>query len=440
MRKVLTIALREYNAAVRTRAFIISLVLMPLLMGGSALVQWLARDVKDPKPKVLAVVDRTGGSLADLLERKIEDLNEHQGTKYVVEREEPSAEEERGRQRFELSERVRQGEVFAIVEIGREVLASSGAGEDPEEDEGQPRDEGAVRFQSNRLTTDALEGVLAKAVQQAVRQERARRARVAAATLAQIDEPVPVVSKGLTRQSDPGTYEDVSPASRIASFAVPLALMMLMFMVMMMGATPLMQGVVEEKMQRISEVLLGSVRPFTLMMGKLLGMTAVSLTISAVYLGGGLWAAYRFGFGEYIPLRLLAWFFVFQVLAALMYGSLFSAVGAACSDMKETQSLLWPVMLLAVFPMFLLGSVLQEPNSSLAVGASFFPFSTPTIMMMRLAIPPGVPWWQPALGAVLVLGTTLACVWVAGRVFRVGLLMQGKGAQLGDLVRWVLRG
>ncbi|HZY88882.1 MAG TPA: ABC transporter permease, partial [Gemmataceae bacterium] len=200
------------------------------------------------------------------------------------------------------------------------------------------------------------------------------------------------------------------------------------------------QGVVEEKMQRIAEVLLGSVRPFQLMLGKLLGMTGVSLTMAAVYLGGALWAAHRYGFAEYVPAELLVWFFVFQTLASLMYGSLFIAIGAACTDMRETQNFLWPVMLLATMPMFVIVNVLQEPSSAVSTGLSFFPFATPSLMIARQAVPPGVPWWQPALGAAGVLLTTLLCVWAAGRVFRVGLLMQGKGARLGEVARWVFRG
>jgi ABC-type Na+ efflux pump permease subunit len=183
--------------------------------------------------------------------------------------------------------------------------------------------------------------------------------------------------------------------------------------------------------------LLGSVRPFDLMLGKLLGMTAVSLTITAVYLVGAYWAARHYGFAEYIPTALLAWFLAYQLLAALMFGSLFIAVGAACTDMKETQNLMWPVMLLAIMPMFFLGSILQEPNSMVATGLSFFPFATPMLMIMRQSVLPGVPSWQPVVGIVLVLATTLFCVWAAGRIFRVGILMQGKGAQLGDLLRWV---
>ena len=99
-----------------------------------------------------------------------------------------------------------------------------------------------------------------------------------------------------------------------------------------------------------------------------------------------------------------------------------------------------PVMLLVCLPLFFLGNIMREPNSAIARGLSFFPFSTPMLMIARIASPPGLPWWEPTLGVLLVLATTVLCVWAAGRIFRVGILMQGKGARLGDLARWVLQG
>src|SRR5262249_10800663 len=157
-----------------------------------------------------------------------------------------------------------------------------------------------------------------------------------------------------------GKAGEKSESNRVAAVLAPGLIMVLMFMLVLMSATPLMQGVVEEKMQRIAEVLLGSVQPFQLMLGKLIGMAAVSLTIAAVYIGGAYWAAHHYGLAEHAPLSLVLWFILFQTLAALMYGSLFIAVGAACTDMRETQNLLWPVMLLASLPMFILGNVLRE--------------------------------------------------------------------------------
>jgi ABC-2 type transport system permease protein len=201
-----------------------------------------------------------------------------------------------------------------------------------------------------------------------------------------------------------------------------------------------MQCVVEEKQQRISEVLLGSVSPFALMFGKLLGVVAVALTVGIVYATVGYTLAHRYGLTDALSPALLAWFFLFLTLAVLIFASLFIGVGAAASDIKETQSLLMPVMLIAALPMILLPAVLRAPNGIVAVVGSFFPFTAPMIMTARVSVPPGVALWQPVLAVVIVLLTVLGCVWAASRIFRVGLLMQGKGVKLADLARWVIRG
>jgi ABC-2 type transport system permease protein len=444
MRKMLVVALREYLAAVRTKTFLITLIIMPVLMGGSIVVQWLLRDLHDTKTKHFAVVDRTPGArLYPAIATAVQAYNER--TKDPVTKQEilphfeveqvpasASTPEAIAEQRLELSERVRKGELYGFLEIGPEVLEPAN---------GQTgKQEHVVRYQSNSPTNLAFPRLIEEPLSQAIQDARMDQTHVQLPRdkVREIMRLSPVEAMGLTRRNpDTGAIEDGSLQSRIAPLMVPLGFVMLMFMVIMMTASPLMQGVVEEKMQRIAEVLLGSVRPFDLMLGKLLGMTAVSLTITAVYLGGAFWAARQYGFAEYIPADLLVWFLIFQALAALMYGSLFIAVGAACTDMKETQNLLWPVMLLAMLPMFLMGSVLQEPNSAVAVSLSFFPFSTPMLMIMRQSVPPGVPSWQPVAGVVLVVLMTLLCVWAAGRIFRVGILMQGKGANLGEMLRWV---
>jgi ABC-2 type transport system permease protein len=452
MRKVLVIAAREYRAAVRTRAFLISLCLMPVLMGGSFLIQMVFKQLDDTTEKRVAVLDRTpGGQVFPFLEKAMERRNQYlifdpdtgKQTQPVfrLERIEPSADDpdKVKEQRFELSRRVQDGEFYGFLDIGPDVYAYS---DTPPAEPNQPiNDRAAVRFQSNHATNRAFYPWADRVVNQAVQQHRFAEANVPQGKVQAIQQTVPLRVKGLSkRNKETGAVEDPSDESQIANLIVPALLIMLMFMLVMTGATPPMQGVVEEKMQRIAEVLLGSVRPFELMLGKLVGMVGVSLTVVAVYLTGSYLAAARSGYTEFIPGWLLAWFVVYQVLAVLMYGSLFIAIGAAVTDMKETQGLLMPVMVVAMLPLFLLLPIIEEPNSLFATLCSFFPPSTPMLMLARQAIPPGPPWWQPPLGIALVLATTLGCVYAAGRIFRVGILMQGKGARMGDLVRWVVRG
>jgi ABC-2 type transport system permease protein len=339
--------------------------------------------------------------------------------------------------RLELAERVRDRHLLGFLEIAPDIYQPKTVAPGEKDDR--------LRFCTSRATIQDFPTLASKVVAEKYEDEHWREARLDPAKVRAGMEGLPRLAPlGLPSRGPNGEFKQGDEQNRAAAFLVPFAVMMLMFMVVMLTATPLMQGVVEEKMQRIAEVLLGSVRPFDLMLGKLLGMTAVSLTITAVYLGGAFWAAdhfkEQFDLGKHLSASLLAWFLAFQVLAALMYGSLFIAVGAACTDMKETQTLMWPVMILVMVPLWVLGAVVDDPNGAVVTGLSLFPFATPLLMVARQAVPPGVPWWQPVVGAAGVLLTTLLCVWAAGRIFRVGILLQGKGARLGDLARWVIRG
>jgi ABC-2 type transport system permease protein len=445
MRKLFVIAAREYRAAVRTKAFLITLVMVPILMGVSIGMQVLVRKLDDTKAKTYAVIDRTpGGKLYDFLQAAVERRNakeiyddketgKQDKPVFTLERVDPSAPDSDAvaAQRLELSERCLKGELDGFLDIGPDVYALDAS--DPERS--------YVRYQSNRLTNLDFQRWAEPVVNAGIRQHRFVTAGIDPVKIQALQTPVPLKVKGMSRR-DPvtGRIVDAREESQVAGLLIPVGLLVLMYMMVLLGSTPAMQGVVEEKMQKIVEVLLGSVTPFQLMVGKLLGIVAVSLTIMAVYMTGIYFVAHRYQVTEFLSPGLLAWFLVFQVLAVLMYGSVFIAIGAAATDMKETQSLLMPVMMVVMLPLFMVAAILQDPNSTFATAASFFPPSTPMLMVARLAVPPGIPWWQPVAGVLGVLVMTLACVYAAGRIFRVGILMQGKGAKFSDLARWVFSG
>jgi ABC-2 type transport system permease protein len=441
---MLVIAVREYFAAVKTKTFIISLIIMPVMMGGSILLQLLFQGMVDTADKRFVLINRgvpdglmkTITTAADQYNQTAifnADKTKQVKPRFEVRIEGAAAPDE---QRYQLSEQAKTGKIIGFLEVAP-AKAESAADKD-----GKPPGHARIglRYQSNRPTYEEFARFVESVVTKAERDRLARESGLTPEKTGAIVEPVKLESKGLTHKDADGKISDATDRSRIAAVLAPIILMMLMFMVVMMTATPLMQSVVEEKMQRIAEVLLGSVRPFELMMGKLLGMMAVSLTIAFVYLGGAYWAAMHFGFAEYVSIDLLLWFVVFQMMADLMFGSLFIAVGAACTDMKETQNLLLPIMLLVCLPLFLLGNVIQDPGGPVVRALSFFPFATPNLMIARLALQPGLPWWEPALGVVIVLASTVFCVYAAGRIFRIGLLMQGKGARLPEMLKWVVRG
>ncbi len=439
MRKTIVVAIREYQAAVQTKAFVITLVAMPILMGASIAAQVLLEDKVDTTDRTVAIVDATG-VLYETIAKAARERNDTQifttdggvrkqyQPRFIV-KEVQSKSKNLDQDRFDLSERIRADELFAFVIIPRNLI-------DP--DTIQDRDK--IEYYSNSPAYFGLSSWLREVVNDEIQRLRFVTAGLDPMVVDKATQPVPIEDLGLVSMDESGRITKAEKTNKAVTFGVPIGLMMLMLMVVMIGASPLVQSVIEEKMQRIAEVLLGSIPPFQLMMGKLLGTVGVSLTISAVYLIGAYGVLAYLGYADMFPTHLLWWFVLYQALAVLMFGSLFIAVGAAVSDLKESQSMLMPVMILIMLPMFFWTIVLESPTSTFSVAISLFPPATPMIMLLRQAIPPGVPFWQPLVGIIGVALTTVLFVFAAGRIFRMGILMQGKGAKFSEMLHWALRG
>ena len=439
MRKMMVIAVREFQAAVKTKAFIISIVAMPVMMMGSIVIQGMMRDKVDTTDKRFAVLDQSD-QLFETIAKSARERNDNEifdgegdarrqtKPRFLIERVTVEG-ADLTEATLTLSDRVLNGDFIGFVAIGPRAL-------DPDAE----KDEGRIAYYSNSPTYDDFQQWVADVVNRRIQALRLTAAELDAKIVARAMKHVHVGNLGLVTRDKSGQIIAARETNRVVNILLPAGLMMLMFMVVMVGAPPLMHSVLEEKTQRIAEVLLGSVAPFQLMMGKLLGTVAVSLTVATIYLCGAFYALDKSGYGQFFPANIIWWFVVFQSLAVLMFGSMFIAIGAAVSDNKEAQSMVTPAMIIVIAPMFVWMNVVKEPSSTSSLLFSLFPPATPMLMIMRQAVPPGIPLWQPLLGISLVLLTTILAVFVASRIFRVGILMQGKGANVAEMVRWVFRG
>jgi ABC-2 type transport system permease protein len=439
MHKTLVVALREYIVSVRTKAFLIGLLMMPLMMGGSFIVGALMQGRVDTKDKRVAVADYTGRLFdgLDAAARQRNDVAIFTGEgaarkqtlpRFVLEKVDTSAVDVQ-QLSLQLSNRIRKGELMAFVIIGPNVI-----------DPGKDPATATLNYYSNTPTYNDVLGWVSGILNEQIQQLRLVGAAFDPKVVRQLTQRVPIGNLGLVKMDEAGNVISAVETNQVANFVVPFAMMFLMFMVIMATTTPLLNSTLEEKTQRIAEVLLASIPPFELMAGKLLGIMGVSLTMAAVYLTGAYAALNRAGYAQFFPWQSIWWFVGFLSLAVLMFGSIFIAIGAAVSDMKEAQSMMTPVMLLVFSPMFVLQYVMREPASNLSLAMSLFPPATPMLMIIRQTVPPGIPVWQPLLGVALVVLTSLLCVFAAGRIFRVGILMQGKGAKISEMFRWALRG
>lgn len=441
MPTIFTIAHREYTAMIATKAFLITLVLMPVMMlGGIIIMPWAnkiegARDrrivVADPDGRLFAALQQAAEARnatikppSDDDQEMIMDMSENAADRYLVEAAEQG--ELSLEQRLKYSDEIRDGSLFALVEIPAMLMDGETNGELQR-----------VKFVSSSGTLSEVRGWVAGVLSNATRQYRLQKAGIDPAVVSAADVPVNVAAMRPYERSTTGdTKEGQSEEESVATIFAPFLMMMLMFVVIFLAAQPMLESSMEEKTHRISEVLLGTVTPTQMMAGKLLGNVAGSMVIFVIYGIGGFFLLKQFDMLSLLPTHLIGWFLVFQILAVLLYSSVFMTVGAAVSQLKEAQSLLLPVWLVLAAPMMIWLVALKDPNGIVATTMSFFPPSAPLMMTLRLGTGTTIPAWQPPLAALLLIVTVVIVVLIAGRIYRVSLL---RTDGVGSIVQFLRR-
>jgi len=246
--------------------------------------------------------------------------------------------------------------------------------------------------------------------------------------------------------------EQASEGERNLAMATGFVGAFFLYMVLIIYGSMVLRAVLEEKTGRIVEVILSSMRPWELLLGKIVGVGAVGLTQLAIYAAcvvlvswvgvpGGLpflpEGGLPFDLSAVLPSGgVLAFFLVCFLGGYFLFASLFAAVRAMCSTEEEAQQLQLPVVLLVIVPMVFMMPVLENPNAPSSVALSLFPFFSPILMFGRVASG-AVPLWQTLLSVVLMAATLWVTARVAGRIYRTGILMQGKRPTLPELWRWM---
>ncbi len=430
MNRIAVVARAEFLAIVRGKAFIIGILMMPVLIGASIAFQIFAASRTDVAERRVAVIDRTG-VLYDLLAAAAAAHNHDNapdgvrtGPAFLLERIAPDARAD-GALELGLSERVRARDLFAFVDIPASMVDPSQADND------------RIRYYTETPSYTALPGWLDATLEREAARIRFRATDVDTALVERLSRKADVTTLGLLSRGADGAIVEAQPVNALQTFALPFALGYLLFIALMAAAPQLLTTVVEEKMSRISEVLIAAISPTQLMAGKLLGVSAVAVLLALVYVAGGVYLLISLGQPQLVNWPLLAWFVVFLLAAVLMFGSIFVAIGAACSDMKDAQGMMQPIVFFLVLPILAAPVVIRAPDSTLAAVLSMIPICTPFLMLVRLALTPPPPVWHVVLSLVLTALTTAGLIWAAGRIFRVGLLMQGKPPNLPELMRWI---
>lgn len=435
MRKIIAVAYNEYRQVVLTKSFLISLLFPIIIYGGMFVMSALFGDKTDLRDRKLVVADYTG-ALYDQLVEENEDRNRSDavmnngrqtGPKFVIESYGELDGVDQKTLLVELSDRVRSDEIFAFGIIGKDYLSIEGGDDD------------YLHYYSDSPTFDRLPNWLSRTTKELVEDLRFDGSGLDRREINRLTSHNQLERYNLAEMDAEGNIVEPEEENRLAAFLIPFGLVMLIFFSIQMTTPTLLNSVIEEKMQRIAEVLLSSLTPFKLLMGKLLAGVSVGMTFSAVYMFSLFLTLRYFEKMQWVQDGTFFWFFLFTLVGMLAYGALFAGISAACQDLKDTQNFMAPIIILLIIPMILSVVTIESPDGPLATTVSMIPPLSVMAMMMRVAIPPGPPDWQVVLSLVLNLVFTGLVLWASSRIFRIGILSQGKTPSWKELIRWIFQ-
>jgi ABC-2 type transport system permease protein len=429
MTRALVVARAEFLAIVRGKTFILGLLMMPVLAVLAVGLQTFAARRSDLGEHRVAIIDRSG-SMYGAIEAAAAEHNRdvtsdgaQTGPLFLVEHVLPgnvSPDIE-----LRLSERIRSRELFAFVDIPASLLDTLRS----EADE--------VRYYTGTPSYSTLPAWLQRTIEREAAALRFSTVGVDAAVVERYSRTASLVTLDLIARNVDGSIASPRTIDRARTFVVPLVIVYLIVFAVMTAAPQLLTAIVEEKMGRVSEVLLASVSPQQLMTGKLIGSAAVAVLVAAIYVAGGIYLTFRSGQADLIEWGLLLWFLVFLVAAVIGSGAMFLAAGAASSDVKDSHNLMQPLTLAILLPALAAPVAALTPSAGFSVVLSMLPVAAPFLMPMRLAMTPPPPLWQVIAALAVTGASTATLVWISARIFRVGLLMQGKPPNLPELLRWI---
>ncbi len=439
MNKLSAVVKREYVQGVRSKVFIISTILGPVMLIIFTVLPAMLFGMKTGGATRVAVVDETGRlyeAVRESIMRKPEAVSgaedggkssasdagaqraqaaQAMEASYAVE-EAPIAtgatiEEVQRR----LDERIKSKELDGYVVLPRDIL-----------------EKGNARYYARNLGDVVSIGRLENRLSRAIKEQRMREESISPEKVRSISREVE-----MTRHK-PGQEKAEGDEG---SFFLALAVGMLIYIAILMYGQAILSAIVEEKTTRIVEVLFSSVKPFTLIAGKLVGVSLVGLTQYALwgvlFVGASIYGAGGAGFNvPHIPPSLVLYALLFFLLGFYVYATLYAVVGAMVTTEKEGGQLVFPVIMILMAGIYMAFPVIRSPNSTFSFWVSMIPFFSPITMIVRI-VTETPPFWQIALSLAIGVATIVGLVWLSARIYRIGMLMYGKRATIPEIVRWV---
>lgn len=433
--KIAIIINREFNERVRKKSFIITTLLTPILMIALMLAPMLIMTYSKSEQKIIAVVDDSG-IVAQQLQSNDEILFQPTSQPISVARNE-----------FKDN--------FAILHIGKDIMSSTDD----------------VRLYTNTSSSIAIESNICTQIEMVLQNEKLKKHNIENLPLILADIHTDVNIHSFKNES---SDEKDKTSSSIVATVIAYILSFILYMFLLIYGVMVMQSVIEEKNNRVLEVMVSSVSPFQMMLGKIFGVASVAVLQIVI------WVVLIAGVGyfvipELLPaelsqslamlqqgmsidvatdnsntgllqallaltdinylLTIFASLLLLMVGGFLLYAAMFAAVGSSVDNPQDAQQLQTPIMLPIILALLIMLSVINDPTSDIAFWFSMIPFTSPIVMMAR--IPYDIPTWEIAVSLVILYATFIAVVWIASRIYRVGILMHGKKPSIKELWHWI---
>lgn len=436
MRNIGLIIVREFKERVYKKSFIITTLLMPLLFAAISVAPALIMFYATGDTKSISVIDNSG-----IIAQQLES-DESVAFEIIP----------NGDLQEELKKSL-ESDNFGLLYIGEDVVTN-------------PNN---VQLYTNSSSSMLVEEYIVDQIEEIIEAERLKEYNIN--DLKQILEKIEVNISLSTFRND---KENAASSSAASSF-VGIALGFVLYFFLIVYGSIVMQSIIEEKSSRILEVLVSTVRPFDMMMGKILGVAAVAVAQIAIWgvlivamsallvpavmpddilasveaVKGGADVMSMASNGVDIEMvtaiasltntgyiaKIIGLLLAFMVGGFLLYAAMYAAVGASVDTAQDAQQLTTPIMLPIILSFIILTTVMNDPNSPLVVWCSMIPFTSPIIMMGR--IPSGIPTWEIVTSLVLLFATFIVMVWLAGKIYRVGIFMHGKKPTFKELYKWL---
>jgi ABC-2 type transport system permease protein len=446
MNKLWAVTKREYLQRVRARMFVVMTVLGPVVLALFGIAPAVIFSINAGGAVKIAVVDQTGKMYSGLYNSVMDEVEETDSATPSVE---TKASNENQSERFQaMGKEPKEVPELQQVTIGGRSLDEIKAELDrrvgTKELDGYlilPPDlleSGDAEFVSRNTGDVFTRRFLQRALSRAVRQQRLVEANINVETVQALSQPVELETTGIgatDRKRNSGE-----------AFALVFGVGFIMYLTILLYGQVILGAVIEEKETRIAEILFSSAKPFTIMLGKLIGVFLVAFTQLTIW-GLAFVAFTLYGVGMLagrgmpvhipaIPPSYFVYFALFFLMGYFIYSTIYALVGSMVTTAQEGGQLAMPIILLLVIGFYLFLPVSRSPDSQFAFWVSMIPFFAPITMPVRI-VSQSPPFWEIALSLLIGFGSIALLAWLAGRIYRVGMLMSGKRASIPEVIRWV---